>query len=555
MTSSEKTTLDTLVSNHTANFANNAIILLTSSGTNETSTIITSSQTVNRTLILPDITDTLITKTTTDILTNKTITSTTNNIAANSLKTATGIVTVSSASAPSSNQILRATNSTTATWQTLNIDTITPTTTKGDLLVENGSNVIRLPIGNNNLVLKANSSTSTGIEWGEVSDGGEGEANDITQIGNSGVSTFKQKSGVHLQFKNIDAGDNKISIIDDTSNNTVDILFQPSNVPINDLDTSTPLSVNGGGTGAATLDSGNVLIGAGTNAITSTKSAPSGDFVGTSDTQTLTNKTLTTPTIAQITNSGTLTLPTSTDTLVGRATTDTLTNKTLTTPTIAQITNSGTLTLPTSTDTLVGRATTDTLTNKTITSTTNDIAANSLKSATGIVTVSSATAPTSGQILTATSSTAANWQTPSQYFAAYDAGGNINISSGFTDITWDTEDKKDSAFTHSADSAEVTVNESGDYLIHCHMSIMGSNARTESVIRIMIDTGSGYTESSGTLAYGYHRNNNQNKSTAVTMKYINLSSTNKIKIQATQNTGSGTMRTAPDGCRILIQKI
>lgn len=46
--------------------------------------------------------------------------------------------------------------------------------------------------------------------------------------------------------------------------------------------------------------------------------------------QTLTNKTLTTPIISSISNTGTLTLPTSTDTLVGRATTDTLTNKTLT---------------------------------------------------------------------------------------------------------------------------------------------------------------------------------------------------------------------------------
>jgi len=48
--------------------------------------------------------------------------------------------------------------------------------------------------------------------------------------------------------------------------------------------------------------------------------------------ETFTNKTLTTPVIASISNSGTLTLPTSTDTLVGRATTDTLTNKTLVAP-------------------------------------------------------------------------------------------------------------------------------------------------------------------------------------------------------------------------------
>jgi len=83
-------------------------------------------------------------------------------------------------------------------------------------------------------------------------------------------------------------------------------------------------------------------------------------------TQTLTNKTLTSPVISTIVNTGTLTLPTSTDTLVGRATTDTLTNKTLTSPVIGTIVNTGTLTLPTSTDTLVGRATTDTLTNKRI---------------------------------------------------------------------------------------------------------------------------------------------------------------------------------------------
>jgi len=85
-------------------------------------------------------------------------------------------------------------------------------------------------------------------------------------------------------------------------------------------------------------------------------------------TQILTNKTLTAPVIATISNTGTITLPTSTDTLVGKATTDTLTNKTLTTPVISSISNTGTITLPTSTDTLVGKATTDTLTNKTLTS-------------------------------------------------------------------------------------------------------------------------------------------------------------------------------------------
>lgn len=93
------------------------------------------------------------------------------------------------------------------------------------------------------------------------------------------------------------------------------------------------------------------------------------DFlVAANNAQTLTNKTLTSPIISTISNSGTITLPTGTRTLVARDTTDTLTNKTLTSPIISTISNTGTLTLPISTDTLVGRATTDTLTNKTLTS-------------------------------------------------------------------------------------------------------------------------------------------------------------------------------------------
>jgi hypothetical protein len=127
-----------------------------------------------------------------------------------------------------------------------------------------------------------------------------------------------------------------------------------------DLDSET-LTLTGG-TGIDTSGSGNAV----TFAIDSTVATLTGA-------QTLTNKTLTTPIISTISNTGSLTLPTSTDTLVGRATTDTLTNKTLTTPVISSISNTGTLTLPTSTDTLVGRATTDTLTNKTINTASNTI--------------------------------------------------------------------------------------------------------------------------------------------------------------------------------------
>jgi hypothetical protein len=76
--------------------------------------------------------------------------------------------------------------------------------------------------------------------------------------------------------------------------------------------------------------------------------------------------------------------------------TQTLTNKTLTAPKIATISNTGTLTLPTSTDTVVGRATTDTLTNKTIAAGSNTISglANSnLNGSAGITNANLATMP------------------------------------------------------------------------------------------------------------------------------------------------------------------
>lgn len=71
-------------------------------------------------------------------------------------------------------------------------------------------------------------------------------------------------------------------------------------------------------------------------------------------------------------------------------------------------------------------AATQALTNKTITDATNDVAANSLKSATTIVDVSAAVAPTAGQVLTATSGTAADWQTPATgSVTSISAGSNI----------------------------------------------------------------------------------------------------------------------------------
>lgn len=160
----------------------------------------------------------------------------------------------------------------------------------------------------------------------------------------------------------------------------------------------------------------------------------------------------------------TLTLPDVTDTLVGKTTTDLLTNKSLSdsttfivdssvntkrlgfditgnaNSTVTLAVSAGydyTITLPSGNDTLIGRSSTDTIYNKTLTDASNNIMAKSLKSATTTIDVSAATAPSAGQVLTASSSTAAIWSTPrvQPFGGLYLAG---NSGSGVNNITLTT---------------------------------------------------------------------------------------------------------------------
>ncbi|HEX5499172.1 MAG TPA: DUF2793 domain-containing protein, partial [Thermomicrobiales bacterium] len=64
---------------------------------------------------------------------------------------------------------------------------------------------------------------------------GGGEANTASNVGTAGTGVFKQKSGVDLEFKKLNAASAKLTITDDTINSKIDLDIAPANIAISSL--------------------------------------------------------------------------------------------------------------------------------------------------------------------------------------------------------------------------------------------------------------------------------------------------------------------------------
>jgi hypothetical protein len=143
-----------------------------------------------------------------------------------------------------------------------------------------------------------------------------------------------------------------------------------------------------------------------------------------------------------------------------------------------------------------------------------------------------------------------------KYFSAYDAGGGINLNGGFTGITWDTEDYKDTDYySHSADGSQVTILQSATYIISVDISTSTALSLTQSIstVRLELNTGSGFSAVSGTIAPINLGTIASGSGSAHIVKIAALSAGSILQVTAERTTGTGTVTTVANGCRIIIE--
>ena len=141
-------------------------------------------------------------------------------------------------------------------------------------------------------------------------------------------------------------------------------------------------------------------------------------------------------------------------------------------------------------------------------------------------------------------------------FYAYDAAGDIDISSGLTDITLDTEVKKDSEFTHSNDSAEIEINTTDLYEITYYIGtyVTSGSSRSDSIAKLQKDTGGGYADIPGTIGPMYNRQSSQGYANACVTVLHTLNDGDKIKLVAQRNSGTNTILTLANSAGLVIRK-
>ena len=140
------------------------------------------------------------------------------------------------------------------------------------------------------------------------------------------------------------------------------------------------------------------------------------------------------------------------------------------------------------------------------------------------------------------------------YYDGYDSTGGTDVSAGWTDVPLGTDRQKTIDFSHTLGSPEVTCNKSGSYVIISRVTVYQSagGSRSAAQMRLTLDTGSGFTEVSGTYGMIYSRNTTQGEGTAEASVILDLESSDALRLQARLESGTGTINLMADSSSLTI---
>jgi len=147
----------------------------------------------------------------------------------------------------------------------------------------------------------------------------------------------------------------------------------------------------------------------------------------------------------------------------------------------------------------------------------------------------------------------------SQYFDAYTTTESTLTTTGvYVDMLLDVQREIDATiYTHTVGTSDVTVTLADKYLVLARVTTdhTSGTSRTDSAMRLMIDTGSGFTAIPGSFGFMYNRDVNQGTNTTNVGLVLDLSVGDKIKVQAKRNSGGGPLKLLSGACSLTISTV
>lgn len=151
-----------------------------------------------------------------------------------------------------------------------------------------------------------------------------------------------------------------------------------------------------------------------------------------------------------------------------------------------------------------------------------------------------------------------NGQTNVKFVDVYSTTSQV-INSSYTDIIFNTQRIINPVFSHTIGTAPITVGETGKYMLYVKASTDNTNTNannnTSTQMRVLLDTGNGYSAISGHLASTVNVYNLAGKSNVGMVLTLSLSAGSSLKVQMIKLYASAVVVTIPDSCSFSIIKV